>query len=217
MIYNYWAILGLDIFAIIFWLVSFAYLASEVAAYQIVTYTDTCTYVYYGYCLKKRDVDLAKRATTDVYTYRNSMAAASGLGGLELYVLLLLSLLSPLHQHLHPPHPLKQPTNPSPHSLLFVATLAFTAVYLHRHRKAGGHCMPDSASSPNPAAVESGHGGYGAPSFATTAFEPQKPEMDNTQAYTQPERVSQPAQPMQAAGGQGQPGQGGYGAQPAYA
>ncbi|CZR59003.1 uncharacterized protein PAC_08895 [Phialocephala subalpina] len=174
-IYNYWAILGLDIFAIVFWLVSFAYLASEVAAYQIVT--DTCSYTYYGYCLKKRDMDLTKRATTDVYTYRNSMAAASGLGGLEF--------------------------------LLFIATLAFTSVYLHRHRKAGGHCMPNSTSSPTPAAVESG---YGAPSFATTALESQKPEMD-TQAYTQPEHVPQVAQPMQAAGGQGQ----GYGGQPAYA
>ncbi|KAF8849191.1 hypothetical protein BDZ45DRAFT_559529, partial [Acephala macrosclerotiorum] len=120
-IYNYWAILGLDIFAIVFWIVSFAYLASEVAAYQIVTYSDTCTYTYYGYCLKKRDMDLTKRATTDIYTYRNSMAAASGLGGLEF--------------------------------LLFVVTLAFTSVYLHRHRKAGGHCMPNS-TSPSPAAVE---------------------------------------------------------------
>jgi len=76
--YNYWAILGLDIFAIVFWLISFALLASEVAAYQIIT--DTC---FLGYCYKKRDVALAKRS---LYTYRNAMAAASGLGGLELYV-----------------------------------------------------------------------------------------------------------------------------------
>jgi hypothetical protein len=80
--YNYWAILGLDIFAIVFWLISFALLASEVAAYQIVTVSDTC---YLGYCYKKRDVALAKR-TTNLYTYRDAMAAASGLGGLELYV-----------------------------------------------------------------------------------------------------------------------------------
>jgi hypothetical protein len=83
--YNYWAILGLDIFAIVFWLTSFSLLASEVAAYQIVTYSnDDCTYYYYGYCVKKRSLE--ERATTNVYTYRNSMAAASGLGGLELYV-----------------------------------------------------------------------------------------------------------------------------------
>jgi len=28
------------------------------------------------------------------------------------------------------------------HSLLFVITLAFSSVYIHRHREAGGHCMP---------------------------------------------------------------------------
>jgi hypothetical protein len=84
--YNYWAVLGLDIFAIIFWIISFSLLASEVAAYQIVTYSDTCAYYYNGYCYKKRGLNfLPKRvATTNVYTYRNSMAAASGLGGLEL-------------------------------------------------------------------------------------------------------------------------------------
>jgi hypothetical protein len=86
--YNYWAILGLDIFAIVFWLISFALLASEVAAYRIVTYTaNDCYYSYAGVCYYKRSralETLAKRATTNVYTYRNAMAAASGLGGLEL-------------------------------------------------------------------------------------------------------------------------------------
>jgi hypothetical protein len=80
-LYNYWAILGLDIFATIFWIISFALLASEVASHPIVTY---CTFYYFCYSYKKRDVDLAKRATTNVVTYRNAMAAASGLGGLEL-------------------------------------------------------------------------------------------------------------------------------------
>jgi hypothetical protein len=84
-LYNYWAILGLDIFAIVFWITSFSLLASEVAAYHIVTYTvDDCAYYYFGYCVKKRSLE--ERATGGVYTYRNSMAAASGLGGLELYV-----------------------------------------------------------------------------------------------------------------------------------
>lgn len=85
-IYNYWAVLGLDIFAVVFWIISFSLLASEVAAYGIVTYnSDSCDYYYNGYCYKKRGLNfLLKRATTNVYTYRNSMAAASGLGGLEL-------------------------------------------------------------------------------------------------------------------------------------
>ena len=87
MLYNYWAILGLDIFAIVFWITSFSLLASEVATYSnlIDSYSyDDCTLYYYGYCVKKRSLE--ERATGAVYTYRNAMAAASGLGGLELYV-----------------------------------------------------------------------------------------------------------------------------------
>jgi hypothetical protein len=85
--YNYWAMLALDIFAIIFWIISFSYLAWQTAA-ATVWYTsyvnyDDCTYPYYN-CYKKRDLPLVSRATTDVYTYRNSMAATAGLGGLEL-------------------------------------------------------------------------------------------------------------------------------------
>lgn len=83
--YNYWAILGLDIFAIVFWIISFSLLASEVAAYQIVNYSDDCIYSYAGVCYYKRSLD-KRTPTTNVYTYRNAMAAASGLGGLELYV-----------------------------------------------------------------------------------------------------------------------------------
>ena len=83
-LYNYWAILGLDIFAIIFWLISFALLASEIAPYFGSYYDTSCTY-YYGYCIKKRSVELEKRyAYTNVITYRNALAAASGLGGLNL-------------------------------------------------------------------------------------------------------------------------------------
>jgi len=116
--YNYWAILGLDIFAIVFWLISFALLASEVAAYSVVdyTYTDYSCY-YYDDCSKKRDLGLDKRATTTVATYRNAMAACAGLGGLEF--------------------------------ILFIITLVIFSIHLHRHRAAGGHCMPNSANTNN--------------------------------------------------------------------
>lgn len=103
-IYNYWAVLGLDIFALVFWLASFSYLASQVAGLRLVSYDYTCGYYSY-YCYKKRDLDaigLTKRATTDFYTYRNSLAAGSGLGGLELYVFLLS--FSPSH-HILSNHP----------------------------------------------------------------------------------------------------------------
>jgi len=107
--YNYWAILGLDIFAIIFWIISMSLLASEVAAYSWALSDDSSTYCVYGYCYKKRDV-LQRRDTTDAYTYRDALAAAAGLGGLEF--------------------------------ILFVVTLVMTSIALHRHRRAGGHCMP---------------------------------------------------------------------------
>ncbi len=88
-IYNYWAILGLDIFAIVFWIISFALLASEIAPYfGKYTYTapSTCAYEYAGVCYKnKRGLEFAKRSIySEVITYRNSLAAAAGLGGLEL-------------------------------------------------------------------------------------------------------------------------------------
>jgi hypothetical protein len=33
-------------------------------------------------------------------------------------------------------------------SIYFVKTLVYTAVYLHRHRKAGGHCSAHRSSAP---------------------------------------------------------------------
>jgi hypothetical protein len=76
--YNYWAILGLDIFAVVFWIIAFPLLASEVASFVVVTcaYYDYGTCYYYKRSIEKRDVN--------PYTYRNAMAAAAGLGGLEL-------------------------------------------------------------------------------------------------------------------------------------
>lgn len=84
--YNYWAIVALDIFAIIFWIISFSYEAWTTAA-ATQWYRSSYSYCddyYYSYCYKKRDAPLVSRATTDVVTYRNVMAAAAGLGGLEL-------------------------------------------------------------------------------------------------------------------------------------
>ncbi len=89
-LYNYWAILGVDIFAIIFWISSSALLASDIAPYfdsYYDSYYNDTTYCtdYYGYCIKKRSVELEKRyAHTDLNTYRIALAVASGLGGLNL-------------------------------------------------------------------------------------------------------------------------------------
>jgi len=118
-IYNYWAILGLDIFAVIFWIISFPLLASEVADFVVFdNYNNdyTCSYYIGDYCVYKRSLGLSKRFWIDSSTtYRNAMAAAAGLGGLEF--------------------------------ILFVISLVFTGIWLHRHRKAGGHCMPNSTAA----------------------------------------------------------------------
>jgi hypothetical protein len=167
MIYNYWAILGLDIFAIVFWVISFSLLASEVASWVIYTDNFGCTTDIFGdvVCYKKRSLGLSKRFwTTSPYRYRDSMAAASALGGLEF--------------------------------ILFVITLTFTGVGLHRHRKAGGHSMPNSAmpnsavpnsAMPNSATeMETKPGGVYPPQGA---YAPQ--------SYPSPQPTPQPAYPQQ--------------------
>lgn len=69
--YNYWAVLVMDIFCVIFWLVALALVADRAALLlrSITRYCDTwiaCT-----------DLD---------YAVSSSMAASAGLGGLQLYV-----------------------------------------------------------------------------------------------------------------------------------
>ncbi|RYO95171.1 hypothetical protein DL766_004200 [Monosporascus sp. MC13-8B] len=110
--YNYWAILGLDIFLLVFWLASFALLAAQVApllsyySYYSSTYSE-----YYGYYTT---YDAA------VLTYAGILAGAAGLGGLEF--------------------------------ILYIVSLSMHSVMVHRHRKAGLHCMPlESSSYPAPA------------------------------------------------------------------
>lgn len=65
-IYNYWAVLGCDIFLVVMWLASFALLASEVGTLMAYYSLDGVT-----------------------NTWASILAAAAGLGGVELYVFLL--------------------------------------------------------------------------------------------------------------------------------
>ncbi|KAI0468501.1 hypothetical protein F4859DRAFT_205720 [Xylaria cf. heliscus] len=80
--YNYWAILGLDIFHVIFWLISFALLASQAAL--IIDYGS----YYYGYY--------------DGYTiYGSIVAAASGLGAVNWVVYVVALVLHSIAFHRH--------------------------------------------------------------------------------------------------------------------
>jgi hypothetical protein len=78
-LYNHWAVLALDIFLIIFWLISFALLGSVSSSFIIVSYS-------YSYFFKR---DLTKRAEPGYIPWETG-AAAAGLGGVELYVPVLL-------------------------------------------------------------------------------------------------------------------------------
>lgn len=192
--YNYWAILGLDIYAIIVWL-SAASLGADALSGSILgdqfstgavpytggsntftsfptatssttaatgfislptttgaasnssptsptsgtdpTGTQTCIYDpstgLYDICYKKRTISLLGRATVDGISYsttpRNALAAACGLGGLEMYVQ-FPSLLFGIRLTTHS-------------SIFFIITLTFLGIYLHRHRRAGGRCSPN--------------------------------------------------------------------------
>ncbi|KAI1138028.1 hypothetical protein F5Y05DRAFT_48025 [Hypoxylon sp. FL0543] len=90
--YNYWAILGLDIFLVIFWLISFAILAAQIAAAFVYyeSYSD-----YYDDYYDLSDYDTA------ITTYGACLAAAAGLGGVEflLYVISLSIHGVMLHRH----------------------------------------------------------------------------------------------------------------------
>ncbi|RYP23822.1 hypothetical protein DL765_000899 [Monosporascus sp. GIB2] len=109
--YNYWAILGLDIFLLVFWLASFALLAAQVAPLLSYYSYYSSTYSEYGYYTT---YDAA------VLTYAGILAGAAGLGGLEF--------------------------------ILYIVSLSMHSVMVHRHRKAGLHCMPlESSSYPAPA------------------------------------------------------------------
>ena len=82
--FNYWALLGLDIVNVVFWLVSFALLASQ--AVPLMSAGTECYYSYcYDYGLYGSDLVFAQCLT-----------AASGVGGLCLYVLFPRSLARPV-------------------------------------------------------------------------------------------------------------------------
>lgn len=86
-IYNYWAILGLDILGVIFWLVSFALLASEVATYKSdLDSFNSCIYEVDGVCFYKRSLPSLQKRDTTIEDYYHALAATAGLGAVELYV-----------------------------------------------------------------------------------------------------------------------------------
>jgi hypothetical protein len=133
--YNYWAVLALDIFAIIFWLSSMGYLAATRSGYIFPVVYDgiICPYYYDSYdcAIKKRDIDLMKRDVAN-YPYLNMMSASAGLAGLEMF--LSLSLRFPWLARVCSRAPANHGLSTR---ILFIVTLAIFGVLLHRHRSSG--------------------------------------------------------------------------------
>ncbi|CAK7221680.1 hypothetical protein SCUCBS95973_004580 [Sporothrix curviconia] len=87
--YNYWAVLSLDIFLTVFWLISFALLASQVAPFM-----GNHTYCAYGYCYNYG-------LSGESLTYAQCLAAASGLGGLNFLLFATTTAVNGLALHDH--------------------------------------------------------------------------------------------------------------------
>ncbi|KAH8734955.1 hypothetical protein BGZ61DRAFT_132744 [Ilyonectria robusta] len=80
-LYNYWAVLSLDIFLLLFWLISFALLAAQTAYFWAAS-SDYCDYYtcYYG------------TLSGSALVFGAILAAASGLGALE-FLFFFISLI----------------------------------------------------------------------------------------------------------------------------
>lgn len=91
-LYNAWAVLGLEIFGVIFWLVSFALCAEWTAAFNHDVYWSlgkTTNYGFWNAPFRPEDIGLesrglSKRATNPWRASVGLMGTAAGLGALEL-------------------------------------------------------------------------------------------------------------------------------------
>ena len=85
--YNYWAILGLDIFLVVFWLISFALVASEAKSYvQFSAEPSDCPFddrsIHRRECFQYQN--------TSSSTYRNVLRVTAVFGAFELWAFLVL-------------------------------------------------------------------------------------------------------------------------------
>ncbi|GAB1311057.1 MARVEL domain-containing protein [Madurella fahalii] len=130
-IYNYWAVLGLDIFFIVMWLSAFALQASRVAplfAYLSPSYSSYDSSYISGY---DSSYDTGYYYTYTVYgiSWLGAQAGASALGGIQF--------------------------------ILHIVALIIHSIRLHRHRAAGLHCMPGMPRTlPNPVTAGPATGGF---------------------------------------------------------
>ncbi|ERF68507.1 hypothetical protein EPUS_05646 [Endocarpon pusillum Z07020] len=144
--YNYWAVLALDIFAIIFWLSSMANLAATRSAFVYSVY-NTCLFDYY-YCYKKRDIGLAERdiATTG---YLDTMSAAAGLSGLELLLFIATLVIFSVQMHRH--RISGAPNEPSPSQMEANSMSTMPAVGSQQQQQNSKHTQSSNQYEVSPA------------------------------------------------------------------
>ncbi|KAK3902745.1 hypothetical protein C8A05DRAFT_33525, partial [Staphylotrichum tortipilum] len=96
--YNYWAILGLDVFFVIMWLCAFALQASQIAPY---VNFKAPSYYNHGFGFRKRALSSLTTAVSAVNTWSATQMAGAGLGALEfIFFIISLALHSiALHRH----------------------------------------------------------------------------------------------------------------------
>ncbi|KIW13014.1 hypothetical protein PV08_08201 [Exophiala spinifera] len=104
-LYNRWAVLGLEIFGVIFWLTSFALMAQWTSVYNGWWYGNGNSYGFWDAPYRPEDVGFAKRTVVkrSVNKYHAGVAlagTAAGLGAVEfvLYTLTLTVFGMSLHQ-----------------------------------------------------------------------------------------------------------------------
>ncbi|KAL2255225.1 hypothetical protein VTK26DRAFT_3836 [Humicola hyalothermophila] len=201
-IYNYWAVLALDVLFVVLWLVSFALLAARVAElYDTPDFSDPVGSINWDFTSYRRDVTSYRRQswiedwfdvdtggwgldvdTDDLFddydlggeydAWRAVQAAAAALGGVEF--------------------------------ALFAIALAIHSLRVHRHRAAGLPLLPGAQATTSSAAIAAGSGPekFAGPPVYTAHPQPQEHEGYPMQPYP-PAAAAQP--PVQ---GYYQPGQG---------
>ncbi|KAI2467096.1 hypothetical protein F4781DRAFT_433749 [Annulohypoxylon bovei var. microspora] len=186
--YNYWAILSLDIFLVIFWLISFALLAAQVAAGFALYHEYSDFYEeYYG----------VSTDNTAYAVYGACLAAAAGLGGLEFLLYIISLSVHGVMLHRHRKAGLKaMPFNVASGGAPAVAVLPVDGEKFQMQSQATQVYPQQTAPAMGPPPPQQGY------------YPPSSPSPLSSQptgnSYVQPQQIVNPTQPIYEVPGQPQ-------------
>lgn len=173
--YNYWAVLALDIFLLIFWLISFAYLATEISFLS--TYTYLCNGGY----------DIC--TVSDLY--QACVAAAAGVGGVEFALFIVSLVIHSVMVHRHRKAGLHcNPVHSSHHHETQSAIPLGTTTNPAEKHASQTHSQPYSQAQP----AAPSYGQQSQPIYASTPTPPAAAYSSPPQQYQQQQQQHQ--QPM---------------------